>query len=782
MGVCLDLCAAPGGWLQVAAKYMPVSSIIIGVDLFPIRPIRNVITLKEDIRTAKCRHEIKKNLKGWKVDVCIHDGAPNLGSAWAQDAYGQNTLTLAAVGLAVDFLREGGTFVTKVFRSSDYNSLVWVFNQLFKKVTVTKPPASRGTSAEIFAVCEGFLAPKQLDPRFLDPKHVFKELDQPAEKELYYGQKRAKRHREGYEDGAQLLFKQASVKEFILSDNPTSVLVNNHRLEFDESSKAFEKDRRTTPEIVACCEDIQVLGRKEVKDLLRWRLSLRKRYNLEEEKDKGEEEEEQEVLPPTLEEEEKQIDEEIEQKLSRAQQKKRQKLKKERKKQAKAQRRIDMKMDLVGDSFDLNDTEEDLFALKRLKSKTQVDSFNEREQPARDDDDSDIDESDSDSDDAYDEFLYGQEKYNEKLEDMLEAQYKEFINSSKKLQKIALQKSNMSKEPRMTLEMMDLQEKIDSVTNKSEFDSDSDEEEANPLIVTAAPEVVHPSRRASQWFSQSVFNDIDMDEVPKVDKMEDEEDDDDDEDYQAENYQVENYQEDEENENASGANMMITEDNEYSDSSDEDSDDERKRKKKEGDDFEVVPAKNFDDEEMNDFEKAELLAMGSLIKTGKLKLSDLIDDGFNRYAFNDDDLPEWFEQEERQHSQPALPVTKEMTREILENNKAINARPIKKVAEAKARKKLKAKRKIDKVKKRANHIAVDNDLSETAKARAIEKLYKQQMAKMKTKQVYVVRKKFQKGLQRIGPKRSVGTKVKVVDKRMKADKRAATAQRRRQSK
>jgi len=228
---CLDLCAAPGGWLQVAAKYMPVSSIIIGVDLFPIRPIRNVITLKEDITTQKCRHEIKKNLKGWKVDVCIHDGAPNLGQAWVQDAYGQNTLTLAAVGLAVDFLREGGTFVTKVFRSADYNSLLWVFNQLFKKVTVTKPPASRGTSAEIFAVCEGFLAPKQLDPRFLDPKHVFKELDAPAEKELYFGQKRAKRNREGYDDGSQLLFKKTNVSEFINSENPTSVLANNHGIQ-----------------------------------------------------------------------------------------------------------------------------------------------------------------------------------------------------------------------------------------------------------------------------------------------------------------------------------------------------------------------------------------------------------------------------------------------------------------------------------------------------------------------------------------------------------------------
>lgn len=109
---------------------MPMSSLIVGVDLAPIRPIRGCITLMEDITTQKCRTAIKRELKGSLLDVVLHDGSPNVGGAWSSEAYTQSALTLEALKLATELLVPGGTFVSKIFRSQDYNSLLFALNQV----------------------------------------------------------------------------------------------------------------------------------------------------------------------------------------------------------------------------------------------------------------------------------------------------------------------------------------------------------------------------------------------------------------------------------------------------------------------------------------------------------------------------------------------------------------------------------------------------------------------------------------------------------------------------
>lgn len=155
--------------------------------------------------------------------------------------------------------------------------------------------------------------------------------------------------------------------------------------------------------------------------------------------------------------------------------------------------------------------------------------------------------------------------------------------------------------------------------------------------------------------------------------------------------------------------------------------------------------------------------------------TQLIDDGFNKHAFNEKEgLPSWFLDDEMKHFRTNVPVTKEAVEAIRAKMRALNARPIKKVAEAKARKKMRAFKRIANAQKKAESVLETDDLTEKEKAAQISRLVsratKQPLRKKKDEVKVIVARGSNKGLS--GRPRGVKGKYKMVDPRGKKEMRA----------
>ena len=178
------------------------------------------------------------------------------------------------------------------------------------------------------------------------------------------------------------------------------------------------------------------------------------------------------------------------------------------------------------------------------------------------------------------------------------------------------------------------------------------------------------------------------------------------------------------------------------DTYDDDSDEEqapKKGKKVGADDFEIVAAEDdapssseTDDDEKFDYDsevdelsddtRARILAIGKKMIRKKDR-EELIDDAYNRYAFDDEDLPDWFAEDERRFMRPLPQFTKEDMDEAKAQLAAVNTRPIKKVAEAKWRKKKRAESKIAQARVRAAAIVDQEDMPDVSKAKEIERVF-----------------------------------------------------------
>ncbi|XP_066262275.1 tRNA (cytidine(32)/guanosine(34)-2'-O)-methyltransferase-like [Euwallacea similis] len=202
----VDLCAAPGSWSQVLSRKLYLNEEIcikeptylfsteavaaeqkskdakhseprkknedvkiVAVDLQPMSPLPGVIQIQGDITKFSTAQEIMSHFEGEKADIVICDGAPDVTGLHCMDIYIQAQLLLGALHITCNVLKQGGTFVAKIFRGKDNDLLTNQLLTLFEEVHVAKPKSSRNSSIEAFVVCQKYSPPEGFDPTLMTP-------------------------------------------------------------------------------------------------------------------------------------------------------------------------------------------------------------------------------------------------------------------------------------------------------------------------------------------------------------------------------------------------------------------------------------------------------------------------------------------------------------------------------------------------------------------------------------------------------------------------------------
>ena len=148
--IVLDLGAAPGGWSQVAAKFVGNKGKVIASDILPIEEINDVIFLQGDFTEQSIYDDLIKLTGESKVNVVLSDMAPNMSGQLSVDQPKSMHLAELAIDMAIKTLEFNGSFIVKVFQGEGFDAFVQTARKSFKKVSVLKPKASRPRSKEVY--------------------------------------------------------------------------------------------------------------------------------------------------------------------------------------------------------------------------------------------------------------------------------------------------------------------------------------------------------------------------------------------------------------------------------------------------------------------------------------------------------------------------------------------------------------------------------------------------------------------------------------------------------
>ncbi|MBQ8706674.1 MAG: 23S rRNA (uridine(2552)-2'-O)-methyltransferase RlmE [Succinivibrionaceae bacterium] len=152
----VDLGAAPGGWSEYAVKCIGKKGRVVACDILPMRPITGVDFIQGDFRQNEVLEQLKTIVGADRVDVVLSDMAPNMSGTSGVDQPRSMYLVELALDMCIDVLKDGGSFVVKVFNGEGSENYLKTLRRLFAAVRVRKPDASRARSREVYYVASGF--------------------------------------------------------------------------------------------------------------------------------------------------------------------------------------------------------------------------------------------------------------------------------------------------------------------------------------------------------------------------------------------------------------------------------------------------------------------------------------------------------------------------------------------------------------------------------------------------------------------------------------------------
>lgn len=152
----LDLGCAPGSWLQYASPKVGPQGFLLGIDLDPVRvDLANVRTVVGDLTELNPQSEFFQGVETFDLfqsDAMVKTSGIAEADCARSLALVDHGLNLARKGL----LKEGGTFIAKVFEGPGFTPFYVQFKRLFAKCSVNKPDSIREGSREVYILGVGF--------------------------------------------------------------------------------------------------------------------------------------------------------------------------------------------------------------------------------------------------------------------------------------------------------------------------------------------------------------------------------------------------------------------------------------------------------------------------------------------------------------------------------------------------------------------------------------------------------------------------------------------------